>query len=194
MQTLIEVDGRILVTDILTEHFLCDIARCKGMCCVEGNAGAPLEEEELGILEDEYENFRTYMTPEGRAAVASQGLYVRDADGDWTTPLVGEADCAYAFHEGGVTMCAIERAWREGQTPFMKPVSCHLYPIRVRRFSDGSEGLNYHRWDVCAAACANGRAHGVRIYEALKAPLIRRFGEEFYNDLCEAARYMEKQQ
>ncbi len=194
MQTLIEVDGRIVVTDILTEHFLCDIARCKGMCCVEGNAGAPLEEEELGILEDEYENFRTYMTPEGRAAVASQGLYVRDADGDWTTPLVGGADCAYAFHEGGVTMCAIERAWREGQTPFMKPVSCHLYPIRVRRFSDGSEGLNYHRWDVCAAACANGREHGVRIYEALKAPLIRRFGEEFYKDLCEAARYMETRQ
>ena len=143
MQALIEIEGRIVVTDILTERFCCDLAACRGMCCVEGNAGAPLEKEELAVLEREYERFSPYMTEEGRQAVAQQGFFVIDGDGDYTTPLIGDADCAYACRENGTTLCAIEKAWREGRTAFRKPVSCHLYPIRVTKFSDGSEGLHY---------------------------------------------------
>ena len=121
MQALIEIEGRIVVTDILTERFCCDLAACRGMCCVEGNAGAPLEKEELAVLEREYERFSPYMTEEGRQAVAQQGFFVIDGDGDYTTPLIGDADCAYACRENGTTLCAIEKAWREGRTAFRKP-------------------------------------------------------------------------
>lgn len=191
MQTLIEIDGRIVVTDLLTERFCCDLGRCRGMCCVEGNAGAPLEEDELEVLKREYPNFRDDMTPEGRCEAERQGLYVIDEEGDYTTPLIGEADCIYAYREGDVTLCAIEKAWREGRTSFRKPISCHLYPIRVTRFGDGSEGLNYHRWDVCAPARELGRRTGVRVYETLREAIVRRFGESFYEELDAAAHYLE---
>ena len=191
MQTLIEIEGRIVVTDILTERFCCDLAACRGMCCVEGNAGAPLDEEELPVLAAEYAGFSPYMTEAGRREVERQGFSVIDAEGDHTTPLIGDADCAYAIREGGVTLCAIEKAWREGKSAFRKPVSCHLYPIRVTRFRDGSEGLNYHRWDVCSSARRCGERTGVRVYESLREPIIRKFGAEFSEELEAAARYLE---
>ena len=191
MQTLIEIDGRIVVTDLLTERFCCDLGRCHGMCCVEGNAGAPLDEEELKVLEREYPRFRDDMTPEGRREAEHQGLYVIDEEGDYTTPLIGDEDCIYAYREGGVTLCAIEKAWRAGRTSFRKPVSCHLYPIRVTRFGDGSEGLNYHRWEVCAPARELGRRQGVRVYEALREAIVRRFGEAFYDEMKAAADYLD---
>ena len=193
MQALIEIEGRIVVTDILTERFCCDLAAVRGMCCVEGNVGAPLEKEELAVLEREYERFSPYMTEEGRQAVAQQGFFVIDGDGDYTTPLIGDADCAYACRENGTTLCAIEKAWREGRTAFRKPVSCHLYPLRVTKFSDGSEGLHYHRWDICAPARRYGRKTGIRVYESLREPIIRKFGAEFYKELDAAAKYMEKE-
>lgn len=190
MQTLIEVGGRIVVTDILTEKFCCDIALCRGMCCVEGNSGAPLEEGELILLESEYDGYSGYMTGEGRRAVGEQGWYVVDGDGDFTTPLIDEAECAYSYSRDGITFCAIEKAYREGKTTFKKPVSCHLYPIRITTFADGSSGLNYHRWDVCAPARRCGRETGVRVYESLKEPIIRKFGAEFYEELDAAAKYI----
>lgn len=191
---MIEIDGRIVSTDILTEMFACDIAACKGICCVEGNAGAPLEEDEPEILEREYHAYSAFMTRRGREAVARQGFAVVDTDGDLTTPLVDDAECAFACSEGGVTLCAIEKACRAGLTGFSKPVSCHLYPIRITRFSDGSEGLNYHRWDICRSACSNGRKAGIKVYESLRDPIVRRFGSEFYEALEEADRYISSQQ
>ena len=191
MQTLIEIDGRIVVTDLLTERFCCDLGRCHGMCCVEGNAGAPLDEEELKVLEREYPRFRDDMTPEGRREAERQGLYVIDEEGDYTTPLIGDADCIYAYREGGVTLCAIEKAWRAGRTSFRKPVSCHLYPIRLMNFSNGTVGLNYHRWEVCAPARELGRRQGVRVYEALREAIVRRFGEAFYDEMKAAADYLD---
>ena len=149
---MIEIDDKIVSADLLRECFACDIAQCKGICCVEGNAGAPLEAEEVGILEREYAAYKPYMTPEGIEAVERQGFMVIDEDGDLTTPLVGDAECAYTYSENGITLCAIEKAWLEGKTAFRKPISCHLYPIRVVRFSNGTAGLNYHRWSVCAPA------------------------------------------
>ena len=142
---MIEIDDKIVSADLLRECFACDIAQCKGICCVEGNAGAPLEAEEVEILEREYPNYKPCMTPEGIEAVERQGFMVVDEDGDLTTPLVNDAECAYTYTENGVTLCAIEKAWMEGRTPFRKPISCHLYPIRLMRFSNGTVGLNYHR-------------------------------------------------
>lgn len=187
MQSMIEIDGKILTTDILTERFRCDLALCKGMCCVDGNSGAPLEEEEAGMLEAEYEAYRPYMTKEGVTAIEENGFAVTDIDGDLTTPLINEAECAFSFEENGITFCAIEKAYKEGKTGFVKPISCHLYPIRVKKFRDGSIGLNYHRWSVCNHAGGCGSGFGSPVYMNLKAPLIRAFGEEFYTALETAA-------
>lgn len=180
---MIEIDGKIVSDDILTECFACDIARCKGECCVDGNSGAPLEMEEADILEEEYENYKPYMTPEGIESVERQGFMVVDCDGDYTTPLVDDAECAYSYCENGITLCAIEKAFREGKCSFRKPISCHLYPIRLINLSNGSIGLNYHRWNVCSSACENGRRLGIPVYKSLREPIIRRFGEEFYKAL-----------
>lgn len=191
--SMIEIDDKIVSTDLLTDCFSCDLSRCKGICCVEGNAGAPLEMEEVDLIEEEWENFRPYMTPEGIAAIEQQGFMVVDADGDYTTPLVNDAECAYSFEENGITFCAIERAWREGKCNFQKPISCHLYPIRVARFSNGTIGLNYHRWNVCRSAVECGRKLGTPIYQSLKEPIIRAYGEEFYHRLEEAANLIKEE-
>ncbi len=190
---MIEIDDKIVSEDLLLEHFACDIAQCKGICCVEGNAGAPLEIEEVDILESEYSKYKPYMTPEGIEAVEAQGFMVVDEDGDYTTPLVNDAECAFSYSENGVTLCAIEKAWRKGECTFMKPISCHLYPIRLINFSNGGVGLNYHRWSVCHSACANGKKLQIPVYKSLKEPIVRRFGEEFYSAL-EAAEAMLKEQ
>lgn len=185
---MIDIDDKIVSTDLLKECFACDLGQCKGICCVEGNAGAPLEMDEVDILEEEFENYKPYMTEAGVRAIEEQGFMVIDCDGDYTTPLVNDAECAYAFQENGVTLCAIEKAWREGQCSFQKPISCHLYPIRVAQFSNGTVGLNYHRWSVCRSAVECGKRLGVPVYKALKEPIIRRFGEAFYAQLDEAAK------
>ncbi|MBQ8779131.1 MAG: DUF3109 family protein [Alistipes sp.] len=190
---MIEIDDKIVSSDLLRECFACDLSKCKGICCVEGDAGAPLELDEVDLLEEEYENYAPYMTEEGRQEVERQGFMVVDSDGDYTTPLVNNAECAYAFSENGVTFCAIERAYREGKCSFLKPISCHLYPIRVKQFSNGSYGLNYHRWSICRDAVECGKKIGLPVYKALKEPIIRRFGEEFYKAL-ECAEELFKEQ
>ena len=191
---MIEIDDKIVSAALLRECFACDLAACKGICCVEGNAGAPLEIDEVDTLEREYPNYRPCMTAEGIEAVERQGFMVVDEEGDYTTPLVNDAECAYACRgEDGVTFCAIEKAWQEGRTTFRKPISCHLYPIRLMRFSNGTIGLNYHRWSVCEAARVRGRKLGIPVYKSLREPIIRRFGEEFYRAL-EAAEELLKQQ
>ena len=188
---MIEIDDKIVSADLLRECFACDIAPCKGICCVEGNAGAPLEEDEET---DHGANtaHKPYMTSEGIATVERQGFMVVDEEGDYTTPLVAGAECAYAYTENGTTLCAIEKAWLEGRTTFRKPISCHLYPIRLMRFSNGTVGLNYHRWSVCAPARECGAKLGIPVYKALREPIVRRFGEEFYRALGGRRRVTEK--
>ena len=181
---MIEIDDKIISADLLRECFACDLGKCKGICCVEGDAGAPLEIEEVDLLEEEYDNYAPYMTEEGRKAVEEQGFMVVDVDGDYTTPLVNGCECAYTFvNEQGITLCAIEAAYRAGKCSFKKPISCHLYPIRVVEFSNGTLGLNYHRWGICSSACKFGKEQGIPVYKSLKEPIIRRFGEEFYKAL-----------
>lgn len=191
---MIDIDGKIVATDILTEEFCCDLSVCKGECCVEGDSGAPLDIEEVDLLEQEWDNYKDYMTPEGVEAIEQQGFMVVDVDGDYTTPLVDGAECAYAFKENGVTFCAIERAYRKGKTSFLKPISCHLYPIRVKRFSTGDYGLNLHRWNICKCAFECGKKQGVKVYKALEEPLVRAFGREFYEQLNQAALYIDQEE
>ena len=152
-----------------------------------------MEIEEIDILETEYDHYKPYMTAKGITSVEKFGFMVVDEDGDYTTPLVNNAECAYAYQENGVTLCAIEKAYREGKTSFQKPISCHLYPIRVAKFSNGTLGLNYHRWSVCCEAVSCGKASGVRLYRSLREPLVRRFGEEFYQQLEVAAQLLAQQ-
>lgn len=187
---MIEIDDKIVSTDILTTPFLCDIRKCKGICCVEGNAGAPLEMDEVDTLEQEFEAYRKYMKPEGVEAVERDGFMVIDSDGDYTTPLINDCECAYSYQEGGVTLCAIERAYKSGETTFVKPISCHLYPIRLTTFSNGTIGLNYHRWAVCSSALECGQDLGVPMFQMLKEPIIRRFGAEFFDALVAAHEYI----
>ena len=189
---MIEIDGKIVSTDILTTDFLCDIGRCKGICCVEGNAGAPLEDDEADILEQNYPAYKPYMTPEGIRSIERNGFMVVDTDGDYTTPLVGDAECAYSYTDGDVTLCAIEKAYLEGTCSFRKPISCHLYPIRVAKFSNGSVGLNYHRWSVCSSALDCGRKLKVPMYRMLKEPIVRAFGQEFFDALQQAEKYIKQ--
>lgn len=184
---MIQIDDKIISLDLYTARFSCDLRACRGECCVEGNAGAPLDEEEIAVLEEEWDNYAPYMTPEGKQAIEEQGVAVIDEDGDLTTPLVNGAECAYTIQENGVTWCAIEKTWSEGKTPFRKPISCHLYPIRLVRLSNGMTGLQYHRWEVCRTAEMLGAKKGEPLYKTLKEPIIRRFGEAFYNEMeaCE---------
>ncbi|MCL2727801.1 MAG: DUF3109 family protein [Bacteroidales bacterium] len=176
--------GDILIsTALLTERFACDMAVCRGYCCVEGESGAPLEEHEVGILEREYQAFAPYMTPAGREAVSGQGVAIVDTDGEWVTPLVKGAECAYAlFDSSGTCWCAIERAFLEGKTTFRKPVSCWLYPVRIQTLSTGC-ALNYHQWHLCVCARERGNKEGVPVYRFLKEALIAKFGEGFYEEL-----------
>jgi hypothetical protein len=190
---MLEIDNKIVSLDLLKEYFNCDLAACKGMCCVEGNAGAPLEPDEVDAIESQWEVLKPLLKPEGVKAVERQGFMVVDSDGDYTTPLIDDRECAYSFDEGGVTLCAIERAWREGLTALRKPISCHLYPIRVTRFRNGTVGLNYHRWNICAPAVSCGRREGIPVYRALREPIVRAFGQEFFDALEQAEKYIKEE-
>ncbi|WP_116107478.1 DUF3109 family protein [Lewinella sp. IMCC34191] len=180
--------GSILVSDDVTdEHFACNLAACKGACCWEGDYGAPLEEEELPILEDIYPAVSPYLTQAGRQAIAEQGLYVRNGKSH-DTPLVDDAACAYmTLDETGTAQCGIERAYNDGAIGWKKPISCHLYPIRVKKNPQTDfEALNYDVWDICSAACSLGAREKIRIFEFAKPALVRKYGQAWYDELAAA--------
>jgi hypothetical protein len=179
---MIEIGDTIISRDLLHNAFVCDLAACKGACCVEGDSGAPLEEDERAILDKEYEAIKPYLLDEGRKAIDRQGSSVIDSDGDLGTPLVEEGACAYAIFENGKALCGIEKAWKAGATAFRKPISCHLYPVRVSSYSS-FQAVNYHRWKICDPACRLGAQLEVPVYVFLKDALIRRFGLKWYHEL-----------
>jgi hypothetical protein len=191
---ILEIDDKLISSEILTTRFLCDLSQCRGICCVEGNAGAPLEAAEIDRLVDDYDEYKPYLTPAGIEAIERQGFFVVDGDGDLTTPLVADAECAFSCVRDGITGCAVERAYLAGKTRFRKPISCHLYPIRLAVFRDGSIGLNYHRWSVCECARRRGEREGVPLYRALEEPIVRRFGREFFEQLEAATEVLKKEQ
>ena len=182
---MIIVDNVLVSDDIKEIRFSCDLKACHGDCCVEGDAGAPLEEEEISIIEDYLEEIKPYMTREGIEVVENNGVFDYDVDGEYVTPLVNNRECAFVYFEKGIALCAIEKAWIEKKIKFRKPVSCHLYPIRLDKVGDRI-AVNYHRWHICVPALQKGRQEGVPLYKYLREPLIRKFGKEWYGKLLEA--------
>ncbi len=179
--------GEILVSDdIKSVEFVCHLEKCKGACCVEGDLGAPLEPEELPTMKRIQKAVAPYLTEAGRNAIAEQGPYILDEDGDYSTPTIGGKECAYALYdEKGILKCGIEQAYLDGRTTFRKPISCHLYPIRITK-KKGFEAVNYHKWSICSAACSFGKSLQVPLYKFLKDPLIRKYGRKWYSALVSA--------
>jgi hypothetical protein len=191
---LVIAEKYVLSDELVTEKFVCDLNACKGACCIEGDYGAPLAEEELPILEEIYEAVKPYLTDKGIAAIEAQGKYTFDPEEQkelqYTTPLIDGGPCAYiTYNDLGMAQCGIELAWKDGKVPFQKPISCHLYPIRVQKLPD-YELLNYDRWSICSEACTNGARLKVPVYQFLKGPLIRKYGEEFYEELEAMAQHL----
>lgn len=185
---IIEIDDILVSSDIFTEEFCCDLDACKGICCVEGDAGAPVTLDEIGGIEDALDTVWDDMSASAQAVVDKQGVAYTDRDGDLVTSIVGGKDCVFTCYEGDCCLCALERAYRSGKTGFCKPISCALYPIREKRLGNGMIALNYNRWDVCHDAVKKGRELHLPVYKFLKEPLIRRFGAEFYEKLCDAGK------
>ncbi len=190
---MVEIGRTIISLDIFEKHFLCDLLKCKGACCVEGDSGAPLTDEEAEIIERDYSTFKNYLPEKHIKEIQEQGFSVIDSDGDLVTPLVDNRQCAYSFYdEKGILKCAIEKAFFEGKTSFRKPVSCHLFPIRITKYKR-FEAVNYQQLDICKPGRKCGVSNQLPLYKFLKEPLIRQYGEEWYKELVIAAEYLHTQ-
>lgn len=187
LHMIIEIDNILVSEDILTEEFCCDLDACKGICCVEGDAGAPVTLDEIGGIESALDDVWDDMSASAQAVVDKQGVAYTDRDGDLVTSIVGGKDCVFTCYQDGCCLCALERAYRDGRTAFCKPISCALYPIREKRLSNGMTALNYNRWDVCRDAVRKGRELHLPVYKFLREPLTRRFGDDFYQKLSAVA-------
>lgn len=201
---IMEVGGVLISSDILTEQFCCDLSKCKGVCCIEGDAGAPVTLEEIGDIEEVLDTVWPDLSAQAQAVIDRQGVAYNDPEGDLVTSIVGAKDCVFTYygdiedwetHEPikGCCLCALEKAFRAGKSRFCKPVSCALYPIREKDFGHGPIGLNYNRWEVCRDAVKKGKELNLPVYVFLKEPLIRRFGQAWYQELCEVADELRQQ-
>jgi hypothetical protein len=189
---MFQIEKTIVSEDLIEKQFVCNLSACKGACCIDGDAGAPLEEEELKILERIYPKIKPFLRKEGIEAIEKQGLYTTNEDGEHETTLIEGADCAYViFDDKKTALCAIEEAYNQGITDFKKPISCHLYPVRIREYSE-FYAVNYDYWPICDDACRLGRELQVPVYKFLKQSLIRKFGESWYDELDLIARNYKK--
>ena len=177
----------VISSEILTEYFCCDYEKCKGICCVEGSDGAPVTIDEIASIEDTLDTVWPTLSASAQSVIDQQGVAYADRDGDMVTSIVRGRDCVFTCYDGNNCLCALEKAYREGKSNFCKPISCSLYPIREKIFGDGLVGLNYHKWVVCKDAVIKGQTEHIRVYQFLREPLIRRFGETWYAELCEVA-------
>lgn len=189
---IIQVGNVLVSPDIFTEKFCCDLDKCKGQCCVEGDAGAPVTLDEIGGIEDSLDTVWTDMSASAQAIVDKQGVAYVDQEGDLVTSIVNGKDCVFTCYENGCCLCALERAYRAKKTDFVKPISCALYPIRVKAFNNDTFGINYNRWDVCKDAVIKGKELNLPVYKFLEGPLIRRFGKEWYEELCDVVKQLER--
>jgi len=190
---ILQVENVLVSPDILTEKFCCDLDACKGQCCIEGDAGAPVTLDEIGEIENVLDTVWDDLSATAQSVIDKQGVAYTDRDGDLVTSIVGGKDCVFTCYEGGICLCALDRAFRNKKTSWAKPVSCALYPIREKKFGDDLYGINYHRWNVCREAVKKGRELNIHIYEFLKEPLIRRFGKEWYDKLCTLAEQLKRE-
>lgn len=185
---MIEIEDKIVSDYILEEYFACDICKCKGACCIHGDAGAPLTIEEIDIIEEDIDIIKKYMTADGIKSIEEKGVFDIDIDGDYTTTLVDGKQCAFVVEDNGIALCAIEKAYRTNEIKFKKPISCHLYPIRAKEFSNGTTGLNYHVWSICEDAIINGKNSNTKVYQGVREAIERAYGAEFYSHLEEVDR------
>lgn len=194
---IIQIGNVLISSDILTEQFCCDLSVCHGACCVEGDAGAPVTLDEVMEIEQSLDKAWSELSASAQAVIDRQGVAYTDQDGDLVTSIVGGKDCVFTCYDSlqidgqqidHCCLCALERACRAGHTSFIKPMSCALYPIREKTFSDGTVGLNYHRWDICQCGRDKGKALGLPVYRFLEEPLTRRFGQDWYAELCNVAK------
>ena len=195
---ILQIGDVLISSDILTEKFCCDLSACKGQCCVEGDAGAPVTMEEIAEIEECVDAVWQDLSASAQSVIDKQGVAYTDQEGDLVTSIVRGRDCVFTYYADiddfdthqqirNCCLCALEKAYRAGDTRFCKPISCALYPIREKRFGNGLVGLNYNRWDVCKAAVAKGVKEDIRLYQFLRDPLVRRFGQAWYDELCEVA-------
>lgn len=182
MTAMIQIGDKIVSKDLFDHHFICHLQKCEGNCCVFGDSGAPLDDDEVKILDEHIESIKPFMRAEGIHEVNEQGSWMVDRDGDKVTPLVNKEECAYVIFEDGIAWCAIEKAFNAGSVPFQKPVSCHLYPIRVSPLKTGV-ALNYHRWSICEPARVLGVKEQMPVFRFLKGPITRVYGSEFYEEM-----------
>ncbi len=180
---MVEIGRTIVSLDLFQEYFLCDLKRCKGACCIEGDSGAPLTEEESAEIESVFDTFAGYLPVDHLSEIDTQGFSLVDRDGDLVTPLVNNRQCVYSFVDvDGILKCSIEKAWQEGKSSFRKPVSCHLFPVRIKEYRH-FDAVNYQKIDICRPGRECGLKNKMPLYQFLKEPLIRRYGKEWYNEL-----------
>ncbi len=183
---MLQIGNTLLSLDLIEKKFACDFSKCHGLCCEVGDSGAPLDEEEAKILETILPDVAPYIPESGKKAIAQQGTSLIDGDGDLVTPLVNNKECAFTVYEEGNALCAIEKAYEAGEISFQKPISCQLYPIRVKQYED-FEALNYDQWSLCKDARILGEKKGLPVYKFLKKALIRKYGQAWYQELDEVA-------
>ncbi len=189
---MLQIENTLISLDIFEKKFVCELGSCKGECCVDGDSGAPLDDEETKIIEEIYPIVEKYMTTEGKKAVKKQGKWIIDADGDKVTPLVNNLECAYTYKsDNDIIFCAIEKAFIEKEIKFQKPLSCHLYPIRIKKYAD-FDAVNYETNKLCVPARVLGEKLGVPLYKFVKEPLIRKYGKNWYKQLDIAAKELGK--
>lgn len=188
---MFQIDDTIVSANLLEQKFACDLSSCKGCCCRYGDSGAPVTPDEAIIMEKIWPDVRPYLRPEGISAIEEKGTTMTDFEGECVTPLIGNEECAYTIIENGVWLCGIERAWFDRVVRFRKPLSCHLFPVRIKNFTD-FRAVNYEEWPICKSAVANGKEKNIMLYRFLKEPLERAFGKEWYDKLLFAAQEYEK--
>ena len=184
---ILEVGGILISSEILTECFCCDYEKCHGICCVEGDAGAPVSLDEVAGIEEALDMVWKDLSASAQSVIDQQGVAYVDKDADLVTSIVRGKDCVFTCYDGDNCLCALEKAYRNGETEFCKPISCALYPIREKNFGNGLIGLNYNRWAICKDGIEKGKALNLPLYQFLKEALIRRFGEDWYQELCDVA-------
>jgi hypothetical protein len=190
---MFQIGKTIVSEDIIEKDFLCNLSACKGACCIDGDAGAPLEKDEIEILKDIYPKVKPFLRKKGIEAIEEQGLYTTNEFGDFETPLINGPECAFViFDKKKTALCGIEEAYNQGEISWKKPVSCHLYPVRVRDYTEFS-GVNYEKWEICDDACTLGKELQVPIYKFVKEALIRKFGEDWYVELEKVAKNFNNQ-
>jgi hypothetical protein len=188
---MLRIDDTIFSFDILEKKFRCNLPKCLGNCCRYGDSGAPLSADEAHILADIWGQVKDYLRPEGIQAIEEKGTSVVDFENDNVTPLIGNEECAYTTIKDNILLCGIEQAWTEGKISFRKPISCYLFPVRIKYYSD-FRAINYEELAICSPARICGERESIYVYEFLKEPLIRALGDRLYKELCIAAKELRK--